>query len=571
MRNCDTCGGSIRFVNGRIAKCEYCGRIFQVNGDNLSEVNMESLYKEASGLFNRGSEEDLLSAIEIFDALGSYKDSSNKVYEGKNKISKARADEADRKLEEQRQNEIAEIERKKKEFEDKQKKRIVTIIGTVAIVSVAIIVVAVSVSNSKKNDKYQKAVAYFDQGEYEEAMALFESLGEYKDSSDFLNTTQERIATREDTYNRGVGYYEEGLYSEAIACFQLVDNYLDSKDYSEKTARELYSIAETLFEEEQYQACRETLSSIPETSSYYSKVASLAKKVDDVLIEIQNAQTYEQAVSYYNNEDFDNAQRLFISIGGYQDSNEFLNSIGQHYYDQANNYFQQSDYSSCCDTLLRIDTSEEWANYSIVKELFDNASGAYYQAVKDEARSICRTDGETAMRQYIDSMVCTALDNNVATSLKTECVVKSVWLHELNAMDEGTGWYDKTFWDQNWALYDNVPHEDNMGKTPQFQIIATEEIWGGDHLSYNVYAIDGQYAVLSGTISVAKGASPAPWLVIIGDGVTLLTSPKLTQTTRPYSFEVDVSGVNDLRIEVHCGSSVGLDPYILTDGFKLSE
>ena len=124
MRNCDACGGSIKFVNGRIAKCEYCGRLFQVNGDNLSEVNLESLYKEAMGWFNRDSEDDVLNAIEIFDALGSYKDSSNKVYEGKNKISKARADETDRKLEEQRQNELAEIERKKREFKKKQKKKI---------------------------------------------------------------------------------------------------------------------------------------------------------------------------------------------------------------------------------------------------------------------------------------------------------------------------------------------------------------------------------------------------------------------------------------------------------------
>ncbi len=249
MRNCDVCGGSIKFVNGRIAKCEYCGRLFQVNGEYLSEVNMESLYKEATGLFNQGTEDDVLNAIEIFDALGAYKDSSNKVYEGKNRISKARADEADRKLEEQRQRELAEIERKKREYEEKQKKKIATIIGATAVAVIAIIIVIVSISNSKKSDKYQKAITYLNQGEYEEAVELFESLGDYKDSTDCLRLAQESIATLENTYNKGVDYYNEGLYSDAIDILSGIVGYSDSNEYIENASKNYTNRASNFLKE----------------------------------------------------------------------------------------------------------------------------------------------------------------------------------------------------------------------------------------------------------------------------------------------------------------------------------
>ena len=335
MRNCDACGGSIKFINSSTAKCEYCGRFFQINGNKLSEKNVESLYKEATGLFNRGSEDAVLDAIEIFDALGSYKDSSNKVYEGKNKISRAKADEADRKLEEQRQIELAEIERKKKEYEKKQKKKIITIIGAVAVAVITVVILTVSISNSKKHDKYQKAVTYFNQGEYENAIEIFESLGNYKDSADYLCSASEIVTSREDTYNKGVSYYNEGLYIEAIAVLTEIIGYQDSSEYIENAGEKLYEQGEQFFNGEEYEKAQEVLNSIPEMSSSYAKAVALSKQVDEAIVETQNMQKYEAAVSAYEDGEYETAQRLFIEIRDYSDSNEYLNTIGDLLFEAA--------------------------------------------------------------------------------------------------------------------------------------------------------------------------------------------------------------------------------------------
>ncbi len=573
MHNCDTCGGTIKFLSSRIAKCEYCGRLFETDGDSLSSTNAENIYNEAISLLKRGTEGDLISANELFEALGSYKDSSGKFLESKNLISKVRVDAEKRILEEKRNRERADIERKKAERKAREQKRIMAIVA-ISITSIVIVIGTVLfLINSKKKENYQKAYEAYQSSDYETALQLFTELKQYRDSADMAVSVSQLMADRDNTYSKGVGYYDEGLYQEAIICFISVRDYLESSDYIEKAAKKIYAEAEKLFESENYKECKDKLAIITGTSSYSAKATALFKKADDALIEIQNAQIYEQAISFYTAGDYENSQDLFVKITDYQDAKDYLGSIGQYYYDRANTLYQKGDYPACCDELQRIDSVEEWVNYLLAKDLYLSASNSYQQAVREEAKSVCRADGEAAMKKYIDGMVCSALDSSAASSLNSECVVKSVLLHELNAMDEGTGFY-KTFWEQNMGAYSYEPHEDNMGNTPQYQIVALEStgsLYGGDRLSYNVYAIDKQYTVLTGTISVAKGAVPDPWLVIYGDGVVLLKSPKMTQTTRPYSFEVDVSGVMDLRIEVHCGSSAGCDPYILTDGFKLSE
>ena len=416
MRNCKACGGSIKYVNGHVAKCEYCGKLFQADGDEFSEVNVESLYKEASNLFYRGSEEDLQSAIEIFDALGSYKDSSNKVYEGKNKISKARADEADRKLEEQRQNEMAEIERKKRAYKEKQKRKIITIVSVAVIALITIIVATVSVINSQNNEKYQKAVDYMEQGEYEEAAELFEKLGDYKDSANNLRTAQEVIETQENTYNKGVAYYNEGLYLEAIATLSEIPDYLDSPNYVENSVKALFEEAQSLFDAGDYEKCKTILSEIPADSSYSAKATALLKDADDQMAEIQIIQAYENAVEAYENEDYEKAQKLFMELGDYQEACGYLDQIGEIFFSRAESLYESGEVISCGDTLLLIDESKEWNQYQLAVELFSTIKDPYIAEVSTEAKDICRSQGESEMKDFINGKVCCLLSDDEAVS-----------------------------------------------------------------------------------------------------------------------------------------------------------
>ncbi|SEM23014.1 Tetratricopeptide repeat-containing protein [Butyrivibrio sp. ob235] len=542
MRNCDVCGGSIIFINGSIAKCEYCGRLFQVNGDNLSEVNMESLYKEALELFNRDSEDNLLNAVEIFEALGSYKDSSNKVYEGKNKISKAKADEADRKLEEQRQNELAEIARKKREYAEKQRKKIIAITSTVAVAVVAIIIVAVSVTYSKKNDNYQKAVSYFNNGEYENAIEIFEKLGGYKDSVDYLSSAHESITTREDAYNKGVAYFNEGLYLETIDVLAGMSGYLDSNEYIENACGKLYEQGEQFFSMEEYEKARDILGNIPETSGSYTKTVALLKKVDEKLVEIQNMQEYENAVNAYESGEYEKAQRLFIEIRDYLDSMDYLNKIGDSFYATATDLFNTGDYSSCGDYLLLIDTADEWGRYSEAADLFNQAKEIYYNQIAEEAKNICRSQGETEMRSFVNGKKCALISDDSISSLLKEGRVEIVSLEKL-----------EPYYKPQVHTYEARGVEDILGNIYDY-VLESNHYSDGDPYDWCwKYAIDGKYRYFRFVVAVEKDyVSNGSYgeIRIFGDGRQLYALEKIGSDTKSFPVEINVEGITDLGVMV---------------------
>ena len=560
MRSCDTCGGTIKFVNGSIAKCEYCGRLFQVNEDNLSEANMESLYSEALGLFGQESEEDVLKSIEIFDALGSYKDSSNKVYYGKNKISKARADEADRKLEEQRRNELAEIERKKRESEEKQKKKIVTIIGTVAVAMIVVVIVAVSVSNSKKNDKYQKAVAYLDQGEYENAAELFESLGDYKDAADCLRMVQENIAAREDTYKKGVDYYNEGLFSEAINSFSEIAGYIDSNEYIENASRKLYEQGEAFFSEEEYDKAKMALGNIPETSGSYTKAVALIKQVDEKLVDIQNMKNYENAVSAYESGEYEKAQKIFLEISDYKDSNDYLTNIGEVLFQLAKNEFESQNYDEGARIIHLIDVSDAWSGYAEAKQYLDSTVEEYKNESIARAKETYKSQGESEMNDYLSSRICVLFAQSDASTIKndilamytptrlTDCVVlDEEYLDgnmKINPQDIFTNEYEYgiEYYDTDYFLYADM----------------------SVHEAYTTYYLDSQYVNFTATIvPYDSGGKPAQFSIYV-DG-NRKYSCTVTDTSRPQAIDIDISGAEEIKIgfyEGYQGHFLLANPYL---------
>lgn len=68
---------------------------------------------------------------------------------------------------------------------------------------------------------YKKAMNLYDQGDYAQAVAIFESLGDYSDS-------QEMVA--ECKYQEAVTAYNDGRYSEAKDVFLNIEDYSDSMD-----------------------------------------------------------------------------------------------------------------------------------------------------------------------------------------------------------------------------------------------------------------------------------------------------------------------------------------------------
>ena len=71
---------------------------------------------------------------------------------------------------------------------------------------------------SCKSSDYKKAMSLYETGEYAEAMAAFEALGDYKDSVQKID---------ECKYGAAVALMEAGSYEEAIAAFEAMGEYKD--------------------------------------------------------------------------------------------------------------------------------------------------------------------------------------------------------------------------------------------------------------------------------------------------------------------------------------------------------
>ena len=73
--------------------------------------------------------------------------------------------------------------------------------------------------------KYNTAISLMNEGNYEEAIATFDSLGDYKDSTELLDNCR-----TEKAYEDAVNLMNDGKYDEAITSFDALGDFKDSAD-----------------------------------------------------------------------------------------------------------------------------------------------------------------------------------------------------------------------------------------------------------------------------------------------------------------------------------------------------
>ncbi len=106
------------------------------------------------------------------------------------------------------------------------------------------------------NSRYQKALELAEAGQYEEAIAAFEALGDYKDAPEQIERTRaaQTEARNAEAYAKALELAEAGQYEKAIAAFQALGDYRDAPAQIERTREaqtearnaEAYASAETL-------------------------------------------------------------------------------------------------------------------------------------------------------------------------------------------------------------------------------------------------------------------------------------------------------------------------------------
>lgn len=167
----------------------------------------------------------------------------------------------------------------------------------------------VSVLTGCKGDDYKQAQALVDEGNYLEAITIYESLGEYKDSADLLadcKAKQEQI----DNYAKAGELYDAGSYKEAIDLYKTLGDYEDS---AERLTDATYQLAGQL-----------------ESEGSYDEAIAIYKELDGYMQSAQNIENccYAKAEQLITDKKYEEALK---AVADYQSSKK-----GKHYADICN-------------------------------------------------------------------------------------------------------------------------------------------------------------------------------------------------------------------------------------------
>ena len=286
--------------------------------DDLTELaRKEKLYKTCQRIFTGSVSNELKNwraAREGFESLGDYKDSrecAQKCAEMLDRMIAAKEAEAKTAAEEAERRRIAadkEAERQQIEMERTErlratrKKRI-----TFAAVFAVVLTAAAFITYMKvivPANNYKAAEELFATEQYEEAIAAFEALGDYKDSSAKVNEARYTVAEE---------LMESKKYEEAILAFKMLGDYKNStariEDAQDAIRAQKYTEAEMLLESGKFE---EAIAAFKDLNSY--------RDSDARSLEAADARDYAAAELLLSDKKAGSAAIAFSKLGDYRDA-----------------------------------------------------------------------------------------------------------------------------------------------------------------------------------------------------------------------------------------------------------
>lgn len=161
-------------------------------------------------------------------------------------------------------------------------------------------------------NNYNYAISLKDEGNYEEAIEIFSSLGNYQDSYMYIEEANQIIK-----YKDAKLLFDKEQYIEAEETFIILDDYQDSKNWVLKSR---YAYAIQLYEEERYEESVRIfleLGDYEESRIYYAKaLLPLIKGVQETV--------YNEALKDFEAGNYKNALANFEILEDYKDSQRLV-------------------------------------------------------------------------------------------------------------------------------------------------------------------------------------------------------------------------------------------------------
>lgn len=535
---CKVCGGTVSKFGNKYFQCDYCNQFF---GLNEEEISSDKVYSYAVERINAGTQEGCEEAIQLFSSIPQFKDSADRVKQGYGNIERMRVEEEEKRLEDERKRIF---EEKQKIETEKKTRATMRIMGIAAVLVVCIIVVLVR-NRTEKIEYYESAKLMFENGEYENSIITFQKTKGYLDSNEYIYKAEQEIEKIETTYRDAVSKYEAQNYEKSYDLFLTIREYKDVEEYINLIFISFYENARVLFEKGDYKKAIEILNSIPSEADCYADVNSLIISINEAIQEKE----YEEAVTLYNEGDLLEAQKLFVSFGDYCDSNSFRNAIGSKLYEEATTYFNQKEYVECANVIDKIDASEEWEEYEKAVNLLETNKTEYKNNVETEAVSILRRSGYSEFTEFVRSKENILFSRSESDSFINQ--YKPVYLLNVDTYAEDGYIYIGTDYAYYTAGNSKDVYKDNLGNTYSWGINRRVPNYSMSD-SYIEYRVT-EYNNLSGTLILnydSRSNTEAGYMRIYGDDALIYTSPAICKGFDPLYINIDISGVDIIRLEI---------------------
>lgn len=291
-------------------------------------------------------------------------------------------------------------------------------------------------AEAKKEETYQKAVALEEAEDYEQAISVYEGLGDYKDCAERIMACNEKnekktkyqtAAQKEETYQKAIALEEAGEYNQAILIYEKLGDYKDCMERIEKVKIELrYQEAVKEEEKENYSGAFQIYEELGEYKDSIARASFCVKKYQALNRVIEYTSKYDntcdESIYTYDEQGFpqslkkEDSQEIytldsdgFILAGRYEgkwSSDEGCTRVSDIVYnEQEDEAFCKTTYRSP-NNLMHIDGEISVEIYEYVYDEHANilekkvkiADKTYEYAYKYEYDAYGRIETETALR-----------------------------------------------------------------------------------------------------------------------------------------------------------------------------
>ena len=376
-----------------------------------------------------------------------------------------------------------------------------------------------------------------------------------------INDPQRAIAKEsKELLSQAEQQMDDGEYDEALDILDQIDASWD--EYEKVDDVRLEAVKGQL---------KAKLTEYEAAGNYQAIISMINENVADINADTEVKTAYESAVQNYKAEAISSAEE-YAAAGDYTSARSVL-TVAQNFIGDAVDISEKLKEINQKEVLEVVLSYESDGNYKdaivYLNENSDVVSGSadlqtklstytekYRAKVISEAASEYEANGYEAAVSVLNSALKVLPNDSSLASEK----VKYEDLAPVSLLDLDT-FYSDYGDDSVWSNKRTVQvMEDKLGNYYENCI----EYQYGEKDARDIYVINGEYTIFSGTIFVPdhRKSGNDDWsyqdpfyFYIYGDGKLLWRSPKMLSTQYPVDFEVDISGVKELSICWHGGAS----------------